>query len=454
MKREEYLTLLTEQIRCRMARPGIEAEISDHIEDQTRVYMSEGMERQEAEEAAVRDMGDPVDVGVELDKVHRPSMPWGMIGLILVLSIAGYLFQWMIQRRIFAENGDTFFNPSRQFMLVTVGIVLMIVICFADYTRIADRARELFLLLVVGSAVGTFLFGLQINSLRQWIWMPGGGALNVPLFLMLTVPLYAAILYRYRGQGGIVLLKAVLWMMPVGLLALDCWSLWMGVMLLISYVVVLAAAVWRNWFRLNRKVSMGILAGAAVLLPIAAIAWNVLLKDYQKVRLLLMFRPQDVYFTGKDPTDVSYMTEAVRTMLDGSRALGESTSVLSGDRIPNPSELILTQIAAYYGVLVAAVITGLLIFLFLRFLRVSLKQRNQLGLLMGTGCAVIFLIQIAVYILNNLGLTYLGSFCPFLGYGGTGGLVMYILLGVMLSICRYKNTASEKMYEAKSVFLP
>ena len=73
---------------------------------------------------------------------------------------------------------------------------------------------------------------------------------------------------------------------------------------------------------------------------------------------------------------------------------------------------------------------------------------------MGTGCAVIFLIQIAVYILNNLGLTYLGSFCPFLGYGGTGGLVIYILLGLMLSICRYKNTASEKMYEAKSVFLP
>ena len=166
-----------------------------------------------------------------------------------------------------------------------------------------------------------------------------------------------------------------------------------------------------------------------------------------------MFRPMLTFLNGEDAVDVSYMTDAVRAMLDGSRAVGESTSVLNGDLIPNPSELILTQIAAYYGVLVAAVITGLLIFLFLRFLRVSLKQRNQLGLLMGTGCAVIFLIQIAVYILNNLGLTYLGSFCPFLGYGGTGGLVMYILLGLMLSICRYKNTAPEKMYEAKSVFL-
>lgn len=455
MKREEYLTLLTEQIRCRMARPGIEAEISDHIEDQTRVYMSEGMERQEAEEAAVRDMGDPVDVGVELDKVHRPSMPWGMIGLILVLSIAGYLFQWMIQRRIFAENGDTFFNPSRQFVLMAVGIVLMIMICFADYTRIADRARELFLLLVVGCAAGMSLFGLQINSFRQWIALPGGSSLNIPLLLMLTVPLYAAILYRYRGQGGIVLLKAVLWMMPVGLLVLNSWSLWMGAMLAISYVIVLAAAVWRNWFRLNRKVIMGILVGTAVLLPTAGAAWIMaFFKNYQQARLLAMFRPMLTFLNGEDAVDVSYMTDAVRAMLDGSRAVGESTSVLSGDRIPNPSELILTQIAAYYGVLVAAVITGLLIFLFLRFLRVSLKQRNQLGLLMGTGCAVIFLIHTAVYILNNLGLTYLGSFCPFLGYGGTGGLVMYILLGVMLSICRYKNTASEKMYEANSVFLP
>ena len=272
---------------------------------------------------------------------------------------------------------------------------------------------------------------------------------------MLTVPLYAAILYRYRGQGGIVLLKAVLWMMPVGLLVLNSWSLWMGAMLAISYVIVLAAAVWRNWFRLNRKVIMGILVGTAVLLPTAGAAWiMVFFKNYQQARLLAMFRPMLTFLNGEDAVDVSYMTDAVRAMLDGSRAVGESTSVLNGDLIPNPSELILTQIAAYYGVLVAAVITGLLVFLFLRFLRVSLKQRNQLGLLMGTGCAVIFLIHTAVYILNNLGLTYLGSFCPFLGYGGTGGLVMYILLGVMLSICRYKNTASEKMYEANSVFLP
>ena len=34
MRREEYLHILTEQIRCKMARGTIEQEINDHIEDQ------------------------------------------------------------------------------------------------------------------------------------------------------------------------------------------------------------------------------------------------------------------------------------------------------------------------------------------------------------------------------------------------------------------------------------
>ena len=96
MNKEEYIKTLTDQIRCKMARPEVAREIEDHIEDQTRAFMSEGMNRQEAESAALKDMGNPVDAGVELDKVHRPAMPWGMIVLIIVLSVAGYVFQYIL----------------------------------------------------------------------------------------------------------------------------------------------------------------------------------------------------------------------------------------------------------------------------------------------------------------------------------------------------------------------
>ena len=86
MRREEYLHTLTEQIRCKMARGTIEQEINDHIEDQKAEFLSE-------EEAAVREMGDPVEVGLEMDRIHRPTMAWGMIALIIGLSLAGYLLR-------------------------------------------------------------------------------------------------------------------------------------------------------------------------------------------------------------------------------------------------------------------------------------------------------------------------------------------------------------------------
>lgn len=81
---------LTEQIRCKMARGTIEQEINDHIEDQKAEFLSEGMSQTEAEEAAIREMGDPVEVGLEMDRIHRPTMAWGMIALIVGLSLAGY----------------------------------------------------------------------------------------------------------------------------------------------------------------------------------------------------------------------------------------------------------------------------------------------------------------------------------------------------------------------------
>ena len=91
---------LTEQIRCKMARGTIEQEINDHIEDQKAEFLSEGMSQTEAEEAAVREMGDPVEVGLEMDRIHRPTMAWGMIALIVGLSLAGYLLRSVMYQTV------------------------------------------------------------------------------------------------------------------------------------------------------------------------------------------------------------------------------------------------------------------------------------------------------------------------------------------------------------------
>ena len=54
---DEYLKTLLEQIRCKKARPYVKQEFQDHIEDQIEANMQAGMDREQAEREAVRDMG-------------------------------------------------------------------------------------------------------------------------------------------------------------------------------------------------------------------------------------------------------------------------------------------------------------------------------------------------------------------------------------------------------------
>lgn len=74
MKQQEYLEILMEQLRCKKARGMVEEEIRSHIEDQKCAYMADGMDEETAEEEAVRQMGDPVETGIELDRIHKPQM--------------------------------------------------------------------------------------------------------------------------------------------------------------------------------------------------------------------------------------------------------------------------------------------------------------------------------------------------------------------------------------------
>ena len=89
---DEYLKTLLEQIRCKKARPYVKQEFQDHIEDQIEANMQAGMDREQAEREAVRDMGDPVETGISLDSVHRPQVAWKLLGIIVLISIAGGRF--------------------------------------------------------------------------------------------------------------------------------------------------------------------------------------------------------------------------------------------------------------------------------------------------------------------------------------------------------------------------
>lgn len=83
----EYLHEVTGQIRAATVHEAIERELLTHLEDQKEAYLAEGMSEEAAEEAAAREMGDPVEVGLALDAVHKPASPGKYISIFLVFHI-------------------------------------------------------------------------------------------------------------------------------------------------------------------------------------------------------------------------------------------------------------------------------------------------------------------------------------------------------------------------------
>lgn len=92
MKKQEYLDIVTKQVRYIFDREYIEAELKEHIEDSILDLMEEGLSHEEAEEQAVIQMGDPVETGRLLNKEHHPLIGYLYAVSNVCIVLAGLYF--------------------------------------------------------------------------------------------------------------------------------------------------------------------------------------------------------------------------------------------------------------------------------------------------------------------------------------------------------------------------
>lgn len=155
------------------------------------------------------------------------------------------------------------------------------------------------------------------------------------------------------------------------------------------------------------------------------------LESYQKARI-------QAFVSGSG--DGSYVTAALRSFLATNKWLGSSGADISGSLPAFNADYILTYLSSTYGMIAAILVCCILAVLILVIFGTVMKQKNQLGMMMGCGCGMVFLVSLLINILENLGvLPPTATFLPFLSAGGSYIVVSYGLIGIVLSIYRYKN---------------
>lgn len=405
MDKKEYLEILAEQIRYKKALPMIEKELEDHMEDQKKDFLASGMTEKEAEAVAVMEMGDPVAVGVDMDRIHRPKMAWGLILLTGALYLAGMIFRYLLYDRsglgIYIANSWVYY---------VLAFVVMIGVCYVDYSRIGEKARELTVGLFLILMAGIWFGGTVVNGSVGWISVGGMMILNVRVLVYLFLPLYGAILYRYRGQGYEVIWKAIVWMLPAVVVVFYANSLMLALLLcvfsMVIFLLLYAGMVWKF--------------GAV----------------YQKERLQMLLPPYG--------EEISAVMEPLRSAAANSHMVGSSAQAMKGLEMYGDRDFLFTYILSFCGILTAVLFISLIAVLLFYLLKHTLRQRNQAGRIMGLGCTVVLVGRLVIYLLGNLGLQPYGDgYCPFLSTGGSSAVVTGILLGLLFSIYRYQNIAKE-----------
>lgn len=420
---EEYLNNLLDQIRCKKAHAAIREELESHISNQIEDNMKAGMTREEAEKAAVCDMGDPVTTGISLDQIHRPKMARQMIVLMAVIMFAGVLIHWMMGAPVAC-------------MQTISGFCLMFFICHLDYTRIAAIAKVIAAGIILVGIYALF-FGVRFGGnifVASLLWF----RISMFSFLMLYVPVYGAILYSYYGEGYKGLVKAALWAVPPLFIALMMSSLTLFLILSVCMVSLLVLAVVKKWFQVKQK---RVVIGAAILVLAITGILQIANAPYQMDRIR-NFLAGDV--------ESNYVTKVLKNCFSGSILIGKGVEELKTTLPDYNNSFILAYLTGTYGYIICAAVCAVLVLLIVAIFSIVFRQKNQLGMMMGFGSGMILFTNIAINLLENFGILPTSqTFLPFFSKGGSCMYVCYILMGVILSVYRYKDVYSVHLPKRK-----
>lgn len=428
MKMEEYLNKVTEQIRCRKARASVAGELENHILDQMEAYKQEGLEEEEALDKAIIQMGDPVEVGVSFDRIHRPQISWSMLILVGVISIFSIILQVILRSGMTEYVGHM---AERQIVFILVGYLLMLLVYYLDYSFLGKYAVQIGGIFLAFMIV-TKPFRIGLNGAN--FIMIGGLTFFVPFVMCLFVPLFGAILFQYRGEGYRAIGKSIVWMAIATVIVMEA-SLPYAVLIGVSMLTLFVIAVEKEWFKINQKKVLGITGiGVGLLILLTILFAENMLKNYQvdRIKAFISQSGEQNYMA-----NMAKMILQKSSMIGGNKeAIGLVTESLSGAN----SEMIFVSIVACMGIFAGILAAGFLIFMIQKIFRISFGQKNQLGMIVGCGCGMLLMMMSFFSIIQSLGLFPISSVVlPFFSNSGSGTLVFYVLMGLVLSIYRYQN---------------
>ncbi|MDC7287890.1 permease prefix domain 1-containing protein [Blautia schinkii] len=248
MKRDEYLKSVTEQISTPCIRDVIRRELAAHVQDQIDAFMGDGMEPDEAEAAAVQDMGDPVEVGVALDELHKPRPARKYVAAFMLLNL------WLVGLNIWYMIFDDKMHISAgNIAALVIAEVFFLALYFllTFYHSTEGTIAKHFL--SIGN--GGIVICAQILLRKCLLSFTDAFLTDTYCFSMMILMLlgYQGVLFHFRRKSGGWWKCQLIGLTGLFLSALASGNVWFILEGAFMYAVVYTWLFYRKWFTEQRK---------------------------------------------------------------------------------------------------------------------------------------------------------------------------------------------------------
>ena len=344
-----------------------------------------------------------------------------LLGVVAVLTIFGIA---MINSTI-AGNIELVNHARRQFVFTLISFVVMFIVAYVDYRLWASINRPVYIAMVIILTV-LLIIGKTTLGATRWFTTALVNIQPSEFAKIIIILVMAEFFTVYKSQIGSLLVIGRSFLLTSIIVAPIILQPNLSTSIVI--LVIWFALLWASGLKLKH---MAIFAVGGLVMPFAAFP---LLAKYQKDRILNFLRPDQNVSYG----DTYNIQQALISIGSGGlfgKGYGHGTQVHLRFLKVRWSDYIFSATAEEFGFFGVLVLILLLLFVIYRVLRAARLARDTFGALICYGVATLIAFQGMVNIGVNLKLIpATGLPLPFISYGGSSLLSLFIGIGLVQSV--------------------
>lgn len=436
----EFLEKVCDEIKYKPIQKDISEELKNHIEEIKQEQFENGIEEKEAEKVAVKQMGEPIEIGKRLNKIHRPKLDWQLLIIVLILLAFGIVVSFIKTQSVFKEGYQiNYFIKNTIFL--AIGILLGLGIYFFDYTKISKYSNYIYIFSTIVAILG-LTTSMKVNG-RAFLYITNWLTISIE---SITMPLYiiafAGFINNYDKNNNfkfsdIVINKDLAKILILGVISIvfmTCIPSLASSVILLSIYIVLGTIGIINKSK-NKKKYLTIMYLIITICGILFIYNIFATHPYRIERFTSFINPEEYINT------TGWIPLQQRLILNSAKPIGEAENLSNMLNIfDEGSDYAHISIIAHYGVIPAGILIITVLIFSTKILYNSKIIKDNYGKLLIIGIGGYFILESVINILMNLTLgMQIASKIPFVSYGGTSMIFDSACIALVLAIYRRKN---------------